>query len=158
MPRRPGSAAAVIDYAALADLRYHLRRFLRVREVVARQAGVEPQQYLVLLQIKGLAGRQVPTIGVLADRLQINHHAAVQLVDRLARQGMVERRQGGRDRREVVVALKPPGERILRRVAGYSIDELTTDGPRLVASLKRLIEQSARPTTRPRTGTRKATR
>ena len=61
------------DYRALADLRYQIRRFLRVREVAARTAGVEPQQYLVLLQIKGLEGHEVATMSVLAERLQIRH-------------------------------------------------------------------------------------
>jgi hypothetical protein len=42
-----------VDYETLADLRYHVRRFLRVREDAARAAGVEPQQYVLLLQIKG---------------------------------------------------------------------------------------------------------
>jgi DNA-binding MarR family transcriptional regulator len=131
-----------VDYRALADLRYHLRRFLRLRELAARAAGVEPQQYLVLLQVKGLNGREVATIGALAERLQVQHHGVVQLVDRLARRGMLERRRGGRDRREVVVHLRPPGERILRRLAAYSITELTTEGPLLVSSLRRLLRQS----------------
>jgi DNA-binding MarR family transcriptional regulator len=147
-----------IDYATLADLRYQLRRFLRSREVLARAAGVEPQQYLVLLQIKGLAGRVAPTISVLAERLQIGHHAAVQLVDRLARRGMVERHRDGRDRREVVVCLCPPGETILSEVARKSIGELTTEGPELLSSLNRLLRQSTRSRTASRPGTRKATR
>ena len=103
----PRAAARRLDYRTLADLRYQIRRFLRVREVAARDAGVEPQQYLVLLQIKGLEGHEAATMSVLADRLQIRHHAAVQLVDRLVRQGMVERRRHGRDRREVLVCLRP---------------------------------------------------
>jgi hypothetical protein len=107
--RRP--AAPRIDYATLADLRYHIRRFLRRREVAARAAGIEPQQYLVLLQLKGLEGRHPPTIGALAERLQIRHHAAVQLVDRLAR---------------------------------HAVRELTTEGPALVADLRRLIGGSSR--------------
>src|SRR5438067_10583737 len=88
-----------VDYRALADLRYQLRRFLRVREVAARAAGVEPQQYLALLQIKGLEEREAPTMGGLAERLQLRHHSAVQLVDRVVRRGMVERRRDRRDRR-----------------------------------------------------------
>lgn len=145
-----------IDYRTLADLRYQLRRFLRVREIAARRAGIEPQQYLMLLQIKGLVGRQAPTIGVLAERLQIRHHAAVQLVNRLAGRGMAERRRAHRDRREVVVYLRPAGERLLSRLARYSVDELTTEGPGLVASLRRLVVQSMRGKAASRNGTRKA--
>jgi DNA-binding MarR family transcriptional regulator len=157
MARRPRRLAARLDYTSLADLRYHLRRFLRAREVAVRRAGVEPQQYLVLLQIKGLDGRAVPTIGALAERLQVGHHAAVQLVDRLVRRGMVERRRDGRDRREVVVRLRPTGETILRRLAGHSIGDLTTYGPQLLASLKRLIRESTRSKTPSPSGTRKGT-
>jgi|SRR5213592_2950106 len=147
-----------VDYRALADLRYQIRRFLRVREVAARTAGVEPQQYLVLLQIKGLEGHEVATMSVLAERLQIRHHAVVQLIDRLVRAGMVERRRDGRDRREVVVRLRPAGERVLKRLAGYSRAELTTEGPSLVASLDRLVMQSMRGRMPSRNGARKVPR
>lgn len=140
---RPGPGARPVDFEALADLRYQLRRFLRTREVAARTAGIEPQQYVLLLQVKGLEGRDVPTIGVLAERLQISHHAVVQLVDRLVEQGMVERRRGD-DRREVVVGLRRPGEAVLRRLARHSMTELTTEAPDLVTSLRRLIVQSTR--------------
>ena len=147
-----------VDYRALADLRYQIRRFLRVREVAARTAGVEPQQYLVLLQIKGLEGHEVATMSMLAERLQIRHHAVVQLIDRLVRAGMVERRRDGRDRREVVVRLRPAGERVLKRLGGYSLAELTIEGPLLVASLDRLVMQSMRGRMPSRNGTRKVPR
>jgi DNA-binding MarR family transcriptional regulator len=141
-PRR--GAAPGVDYRALADFRYHIRRFLRIREVAARAAGVEPQHYLLLLQVKGLDGRAPATIGTLAERLQIQHHGVVQLIDRLATRGMVERRRAGRDRREVVVRLRPAGEAVLRRVASYSVAELRTEAPALVGSLRRLLRRSTR--------------
>jgi DNA-binding MarR family transcriptional regulator len=140
-PRHARPGEEFLDYPALADLRYQLRRFIRVREVAARQAGVEPQQYLALLQIKGLEGRQLATIGVLSERLQIRHHAAVQLVDRLASQGLAERQRTGRDRREVVVLVSPAGEKLLRRLARQSLDDLATEGPRLLALLNRLVRR-----------------
>ena len=116
---------------------------------------MEPQQYLALLQIKGLEGREVATIRALAERLQIQHHAMVQLIDRLVARRMVERRQG-HDRREVVVRLRPSGEQVLRRLAQHSIVELTTEGPRLVSSLMRLVRQSNRSRAASRNGTGKA--
>jgi DNA-binding MarR family transcriptional regulator len=159
-PRRSAAPALPhhLDYPALADLRYQIRRFLRVRETAARGAGVEPQQYLLLLQVKGLEGRQPATIGALAERVQLRHHSVVQLVNRLAARGMVERRRDGSDRREVVVALRPGGERVLARLARYSLDELIGEGPRLLSSLKRLVMQSLRSNMAPRNGTRKAPR
>lgn len=157
-PPRLQRAPAVVDrldYRTLADLRYQIRRFLRVREVAAHAAGIEPQQYLLLLQVKGLEGREAATIGALAERLQIRHHSAVQLVNRLVEQGMVERRRGRLDRREVVVRLRPAGEKLLGQLAQYSLDELTTEGPQLVSALRRLIMQSLRGSMMSRNGTRK---
>jgi DNA-binding MarR family transcriptional regulator len=143
-PGQSRTVAELLDYPALADLRYQLRRFIRVREVAARRAGVEPQQYLALLQIKGLEGRQPATIGALSERLQIRHHAVVQLVDRLADQGLAERHRAGRDRREVVVRVSAAGEKVLRRLARGSLDELATEGPRLLALLNRLVRRPPR--------------
>jgi len=138
-----------VDYQTLAELRYQIRRFLRTREVAARAAGVEPQQYLVLLQIKGLAGRRDVTIGALAERLQIRHHGVVQLVDRLAERSLVRRRHGGRDRREVIIDLLPAGEALLGRLARQSVTELKSEGPTLIASLRRLMANSGGKSIRP---------
>lgn len=138
-PRARTGTASQADYRTLAELRYQIRRFLRIREVAAREAGVEPQQYLLLLQLKGLMGQRPPTIGVLADRLQLEHHSTVELVDRLVRRGMVARRREGPDRREVLVQLRPAGEAVLRKLAHYSLRELRTEGPVLLSALKRLL-------------------
>lgn len=140
---RPRPAAAV-DYETLADFRYHIRRFLRNREESARAAGIEPQQYLLLLQAKGLARRGPVTIGALAERLQTRHHAAVQLVDRLAERGMVRRRRAEADRRGVVIEITRRGEAVLRRLALTSLSELRTDGSALAAILTRLIRGGRR--------------
>jgi len=145
---RDDRIAEPLDYWTLAELRYHIRRFLRVREEAARAAGIEPQQYQLLLQVKGMQGRLPATIGTLAERLQLRHHSAVELVDRLADRGMLVRRPGGHDRREVLVQLLPSGEAILKRLAQHSLRELETEGPALVSTLGRLIRAS-RATGRP---------
>jgi DNA-binding MarR family transcriptional regulator len=128
-----------VDYWTLAELRYYVRRFLRARELAAREAGVEPQQYLLLLQVKGLERGRPATISALAERLQLRHHSTVGLVDRLVRRGFVVRRRDSHDRREVLVELRPAGEALLRRLVLFSVEELKTEGPALVAALKRLI-------------------
>jgi len=71
------------DYRGLGEFRYQIRRFLRFSEQVAREAGIEPQQHQLLLAIKGLPEGVVASISILAERLQIQHHSAVELVDRL---------------------------------------------------------------------------
>lgn len=131
-----------VDYWTLAELRYQIRRFLSVRERAARGAGIEPQQYLVLLQLKGLEGPV--TIGTLAERLQIRHHSAVELVDRLAKRGMVVRRRDRRDGRGVVVELRSPGAAVLRKLATYSVEELQTGGPAFAEVLTRLVGRKPR--------------
>ncbi len=141
MARRPAprDSRPRVDYRTLAELRYQIRRFLRGREVAARASGIEPQQYLLLLQLKALEGRRPATIGALAERLQLRHHSTVELVDRLSERHMVERRRDRGDRREVLVELKPAGEAVLRKLAAHSLAELRTEVPAWIATLARLI-------------------
>jgi len=136
--RRRPALRGQVDYWTLAQLRYYIRRFLRTREIAAQQAGVAPQQYLLLLQLKGLAGTPA-TIGTLAERLQLRHHSTVGLVDRLVRRSMVARRRDPRDRRGVLVELRPAGEKVLERLARHSLQELRSEGPELLSVLRRLI-------------------
>ncbi len=134
MPEQPK-----LDYTALAEFRYQIRRFLRFSEEAARAAGVEPQQHQLLLAMKGLPRGLQPTIGNLAERLQIQHHSAVELVNRLERAGLVERHRGEHDRREVLVQLSAKGERLLRDLSLYHQDELRNSGPALSVALRRLM-------------------
>ncbi|MFZ0958405.1 MAG: hypothetical protein WAN60_18835, partial [Candidatus Sulfotelmatobacter sp.] len=45
------------------------------------------------------------------------------------------------DRREVLLALTPKGERILAELALHHRDELRTAGPTLVAALRRVMRE-----------------
>jgi len=74
----------VTDYQALAEFRYQLRCFLAFSEQAARAMGLEPQQHKLLLALKGLSGLRKVTIGDLAERLKIQHHSAVELVNRMS--------------------------------------------------------------------------
>src|SRR5580704_5464662 len=100
------------DYESLAELRYQIRRFLHFSEHAARKFGLEPRQHQLMLTLKGLPTGTRPKIGELAERLQIQHHSAVELVNRLAAGGYVRRHRGGEDRREVLLSLTPKGEKI----------------------------------------------
>ncbi len=71
------------EYRALAELRYRIRHFLREGDAKARAVGLEPQQYLMLLAIRGLPEGSEATIQTLAERLALKHHSVVELVDRL---------------------------------------------------------------------------
>ena len=85
-----------------------------------------------------------PTIGVLAERLQIRHHSVVGLVDRMVSRNLVGRRQVAADRRRVFVVLKPRGRAILRSLTKQSLAELRTEGPALVKVLTQLGRRARR--------------
>ncbi|HWW94729.1 MAG TPA: MarR family transcriptional regulator [Vicinamibacteria bacterium] len=112
------------EYEALAGFRYALRQFLRFSEEAGRVAGLKPQQYLALLTLRGFRGGKGLSIGELAERLQVRHHSAVGLVDRLASLGLVRREEGRDDRRRVYVKLTPRGSAKLLRVAMANRGEL----------------------------------
>ena len=143
---------SLTQYRTLAEFRYQLRRFLHFSEEQARRHGLEPQQHQLLLAIKGLPDARRATIGELAERLQLKHHSAVELVDRLVRGGYVTRRAGAEDRREVMVRLSPAGARVLRSLSLAHQQELETAAPDIGSALRALRASSA---TRPR-GRRKA--
>src|SRR3989475_11602799 len=127
--RREAGAASPVDYEPLAELRYQIRLFMRRREEAARAAGIESQQYLLLLQLKGVEDRGPITIGTLAERLQIRHHSAVELVDRLVERDMVARRRDGQDRRGVSGAPRPAREGGVGRLPACSIGGGGGPGP-----------------------------
>ncbi len=117
------------DYEALAELRYQIRRFLSFSEQAARGAGLEPRQHQLMLALKGLPAQSRPTIGELAERLQIQHHSAVELVNRLVAAGYIRRTRAGEDRREVLLSLTPKGERGIATAVPASQDGITRRGP-----------------------------
>lgn len=127
-PRRRVSAA---DYQALAEFRYQIRRFLHFSDHAARAAGLEPQHHQLLLAVKGLPPGRAPTIRELAERLQVQHHSAVELIDRLVERKLVRRRRGVADRRQVFVELTARGEAILRELSLHHLAELRAVGATL---------------------------
>lgn len=125
------------EYEALAAFRYAIRQFLRAREEAAREVGITPQQQQALLAIKGFPGRDHISIGEMAERLQIRHHSAVGLVDRLETQGLVSRTHG-EDRRFVFVSLTKKGEDILHQLTAPHRDEIRQIGENLEDLMKHL--------------------
>jgi len=137
--RRPGREP---DYRALAELRHQIRRFLTFSEREARAVGIEPQQHQLLLALKGLPGDRRPTVGVLAERLQLRHHSVVGLVDRLVAAGLASRRSNAEDGREVLLAITARGERLLRRLSLAHQAELQAAGPALLEALATIVPAS----------------
>jgi DNA-binding MarR family transcriptional regulator len=138
------------QYRALAELRHQIRQFLSEGDSAARAAGLEPQQYLLLLMIRGLPEGQAATIRTLAERLTLKHHSAVELVDRLEANGYVRRTRARDDRRNVIVSMLPRGERMLEDVARQRINELRSNGHELVRAIDRLLDRKGKAASRKR--------
>jgi DNA-binding MarR family transcriptional regulator len=128
------------DFRSMAELRYQIRRFLRFSENAARQAGIEPQQHQLLLAVRGLPDGVKPTIGVLAERMQLQHHSTVELIDRLVGRGFLCRLRATDDRRQVLVKLTHDGESFLKKLSLHHLQELQSAGPKFVKMLQSLLE------------------
>ncbi len=131
------------DYQALAEFRYQIRRFLHFSEGVVKKAGLERGQYQLMLAIKGMPAGVRPRIRELADRMQIRHHSAVELVNRLEAGGFVDRTRAQDDRREVLLALTAKGEKVLGELALHHHNEIRSAGPELVAALRRIMREGS---------------
>jgi len=123
-------------YETLAEFRYALRKFLHFSETAAQAVGVTPQQHQAMLAIKGFPGRDQVTVGELAERLQIKHHSAVGLADRLVAENFLRRVTDQQDRRQVYLALTPAGEAILEKLSATHREQLRRIGPQI----NRLLE------------------
>jgi DNA-binding MarR family transcriptional regulator len=131
----------------LAEFRYQIRRFLRFSEQAARRAGLEPAQHQLLLAVKAHNGE--PTVGDLAERLQLRHHSVVGLIDRLAESGLVRRNRAEGDRRQVRVRLTPKGEAVLRKLSVAHRAELGAAGCALAMALQAILARPSHDLTRP---------
>jgi DNA-binding MarR family transcriptional regulator len=129
----------IADYRALAEFRYQIRRFMGFSERAVRHSGLEPRQHQLLLALKGFPERVEPSIGELAQRLQVEHHSAVEMIDRLQRRRLVARLRDDSDKRRVLVQLTPRGDALLRDLALSHRDELRSAAPALVQALSALI-------------------
>jgi DNA-binding MarR family transcriptional regulator len=131
------SRAAVVprlhrrDYQTLSEFRHLLQRFLAFSQAAAHEAGLAPRQHQALLAIKGFPRDGDVTIHDLAERLCIQHHSAVELVDRLAEAGLVERRHDPADRRRVLLDLTREAEKRLAGLSAIHLEELQRLRPAL---------------------------
>ncbi|HYP58893.1 MAG TPA: MarR family transcriptional regulator [Thermomicrobiales bacterium] len=111
------------DFQALAAFRAALRQFVRFSEEAARDAGLTPQQHQALVAIRGHVGDEPPTVGELAEALQVKHHSAVGLVDRIVQRGFARREPSTVDNRRVHVAITPAGDDVLRSLTAAHREE-----------------------------------
>lgn len=139
----PGGRLSSEDFKALAELRLQIRRYLHFSEQAARRARLEPQQHQMLFALKGLPPGRQPTIGEMAERMQLRHHSAVELVDRMVARRLVKRVHSADDARVVLLKITPRGERLLHELSLEHREELRSRGPWLLKALHSLLSQKS---------------
>jgi DNA-binding MarR family transcriptional regulator len=127
------------DYQALAEFRFQIRKFMHFSEQAVQGAGLERGQYQLMLAIKGMPNESRPRIRDLANRMHIQHHSAVELINRLEAGGYVRRERTAEDKREVLLVLTSKGEKVLEELALHHHEELQSAAPGLVSALRRVM-------------------
>jgi DNA-binding MarR family transcriptional regulator len=127
------------EYRALAEFRYLLRKFLRFsKDLLRGRAGTNPEQYEALLAIKAFESAQGLTISQLSERLQIKHHSAVNIVDRLVERNLVIRKIADADRRRREVQLTAKGEKFIQELAALHRKEIRSRSGEMIKALEEL--------------------
>lgn len=128
------------EYAALGQFRWSMRQFLQFSEEGAREQGISSQQHQALLAIRSHAGPEALTIGGLAERLFVKNHSALELVARMAENGLVERKVSPDDRRRVLLSILPRGAEILETISLRNLGQLN-ETAEILAEILELVRR-----------------
>lgn len=123
-PSPPSRRFSDQDYRDILRFRNHLRRFLAWSEAQAKAAGLTAGQHQLLLAVRGHPGTAPPTVGDIAEHLQLRHHSAVGLIDRAETAHLVRRVPDLEDRRVVRIVLEPAGAAALEHLTALHVTEL----------------------------------
>ena len=127
------------DYEGLANFRYLLRKFLRFsKDFLTDNGQLSPEQYEALLAIKAFSAVGGLDISQLSERLQVRHHSAVNIVDRLAERKLITREAGETDRRRRHVQLTAKGEKLIEEIAIAHRKEIRLRSADMIKALERL--------------------
>lgn len=138
MNRRPKDERNYVLHRNLAEFRAALRHFLQFSECAAHEAGLQPQQHQLLLQIAGaLEGRAV-TVAYAAEQLGLKHNSTVELVDRSEREGLLSRAVDPSDRRRAILSVTRKGSGVLSKLSNEHARELNELAPQLAEALERV--------------------
>lgn len=109
------------SYEFLAKFRYEVRRFFQFSEAAIKAVGLTSAHYSAMLAIRVHPGSQPISVGELAAQLFIEVHSASELVARMEKAGLVERRRSRRDARRSHLALTAAGDRTLADLAALHL-------------------------------------
>jgi len=112
------------EFEKLLQFRVALRQFQRWSENQARAAGLTHVQHQLLVAVKGHSGPLPPTVGDLADYMLLRPHSTVELIDRAAAAGLVQRESDAEDGRVVRIRLTSTGEGILQALTEAHLERL----------------------------------
>src|SRR5438270_819209 len=141
-PGRMGSALdSIVSAGRIVSGSMVRNSFLRRRRSAAQDAGIEPQQYELMLAVKGLSPDKKPTIKQIAEQLRLQHHSTVELTTRLVKRGLIRRERSKDDRRSVLLSVTKEGQRAMDQVVQYSLDQLREEAPELLRTLARLVRK-----------------
>lgn len=133
---------SVDGYRALAEFRYQIRKFLAASEEIALSARLRPQQYVMLLMLRGLPAGKEPTVQVLAERLRIRHNSAVELANRLSKRGLIRRSRSKEDSRKVFIHLTRNGAALIEKLVERRIVQLHSSQPELIRALNAVLSRT----------------
>ena len=111
-------------YRQILKFRTQLRYFLHWSEQEVRSVGLTPNQYQLLLAIRGHPDKNHPTVSDIANYLFLKHHSAVGLIDRAEKAGLVKRIKDPDDHRITRLSLSTQGDNSLVQLASTHIQEL----------------------------------
>jgi DNA-binding MarR family transcriptional regulator len=127
------------DFQDLAEFRHLLRKFLRFsKDFLRKSAGLNPEQYEALLAIKAFEGKHAAIISELSERLQVKHHSAVNIVDRLVEKKLVTRSAGEADRRRRHLSLTAKGSQLIENLASVHRKEIRGRSGDMIQALEKL--------------------
>ena len=114
----------------------------RFSETAAAHVGRTSRQHQAMLPIRGVPEGAIPTIGYLAERLRIQHHSAVELVDQLVEAELIMREHDSRDRRRVRLGLTRAAERQLGTLSASHLQELDRMRPAILEILDQIDDEA----------------